>query len=82
MVRTQVQLTDEESRKVKRSAAKHNVSVAEYIRRSLDKALRSEIIPDEEEIRRRAIAAVGCGHSGLKDVSKRIDDYLVEAYLE
>lgn len=83
MVRTQIQLTDEESRKAKRLAAKHKVSVAELIRRSLDRTLREEVIPpDDEEIRRRAIAAVGAFRSGHNDVSERHDDYLVEAYLE
>jgi len=83
MVRTQIQLTDEESRKAKRLAAKYKVSVAELIRRSLDRTLREEVIPpDDEEIRRRAIAAIGSFHSGPNDVSERHDDYLVEAYLE
>jgi predicted NUDIX family phosphoesterase len=81
MVRTQIQLTDEESLKAKRLAAKNNVSVAELIRRSLDRTLREEVMPpDDKEIRKRAIAAVGAFRSDRTDVARRHDAYLSEAF--
>ena len=79
MVRTQVQLTEEQSRAVKSIAARRGVSVAEVIRESMEEAIRRQYVP-EEELRRRANEAVGCGHSGLGDLSARHDDYAVEAY--
>jgi antitoxin component of RelBE/YafQ-DinJ toxin-antitoxin module len=83
MVRTQIQLTNEESRRAKRLAARNRVSVSELIRRSLDRTLREEVIPpDDEEIRRRAIAAIGAFRSDKTDVARRHDDYLAEAYRE
>lgn len=83
MVRTQIQLTEEQSRRLKRLAAKHRVSVAEIIRRSVDRTLRSHVLPpDQDELRRRALAAIGCGHSGKRDISEKHDDYLAEIYAE
>ena len=80
MVRTQVQLTEKQSKQLKRLAAKKGVSVAEVIRKSVDETLRRENMPDEEELRRRAMALVGAFRSDKDDVSIRHDDYLAEAY--
>lgn len=80
MVRTQIQLTEKQSRRVKSKAASRGVSVAEYIRQALDKSLDDDVTPDREELMRRAVAACGSFHSGLTDVSARHDDYLAEAY--
>lgn len=77
MVRTQVQLTEKQVGELKAVAAKQKVAVAALIRMSVDKML-----ADDAEIRRRAIAAAGCCHSGVGDLSERHDDYLEEAYSE
>jgi plasmid stability protein len=82
MVRTQIQLTDEQARRVKAVAAREGISVSAVVRRSLDKALTGDRLPDDAEIRRRAIEAAGCFNSGLGDLSERHDDYLAEAYSE
>lgn len=79
MVRTQVQLTQEQAQALKRIAAKRGVSVAEIIRRAIDTVVTTEVLPpDREEIRRRALEAVGCFHSGLSDLSTRHADYWAE----
>jgi hypothetical protein len=80
MVRTQIQLTEEQSRRLKASAARQKISVAELIRRGVDLALGQESALSGEELVRRAIRAAGRFHSARSDVSRRHDDYLDEAY--
>ncbi len=80
MVRTQIQLTEEQSRSLKSLAARRGVPVAELIRQSVDSYIRSSIGVDDQERRRRAIDAVGKFRSGQTDVSADHDRYLAEAY--
>jgi hypothetical protein len=80
MVRTQIQLTEEQAAALKRVAAQENVSVAEIIRRSIDATLRSSPCPSQEERWRRAVSVSGLFHSGHTDIAERHDDYLAEAY--
>jgi hypothetical protein len=82
MVRTQIQLTDEQSRRLKAQAAEQRVSVAELIRRAVDRSLAEKALPDQTELRKRALAASGRFRSGTSDVSIRHDDYLAEIYAE
>jgi len=80
MIRTQIQLTEEQARALKALAAAHRVSVAELIRQSVDDLLRKTVSVDVAERRRRAIAAAGRFRSGQTDISAYHDDYLTEAY--
>jgi len=80
MIRTQIQLTEEQSQKLKALAASQNTSMAELIRQSVDALLAQVHKPDLAERRRRAIAAAGRFYSGKNDLSIRHDDYLEEAY--
>jgi hypothetical protein len=80
MIRTQIQLTEEQARTLKALAAVHRVSVAELIRQSVDDLLRKTAGVDTAERRRRAVAAAGRFRSGQNDISINHDDYLVEAY--
>jgi hypothetical protein len=82
MVRTQIQLTDEQSRALKSLAAQREVPVAELIRQSVDSFMRSSIGLDERERRRRAMAAAGKFRSSKSDVSISHDRYFTEAYAE
>ena len=79
MVRTQIQLTPEQARKLKRMAEKENKSVAELIRLSVDAMIRSNGIEDQDDLRRRAIAAAG-QLKGPTDLAANHDNYLSEAY--
>ncbi len=79
MVRTQIQLTEEQAAKLKKMAADRHVSLAELIRQGVDVVLRSGAVSEEEK-RERAIAAAGRFRSGKHDVSSRHDEYLAEAY--
>jgi 16S rRNA U516 pseudouridylate synthase RsuA-like enzyme len=80
MVRTQIQLTEEQSRRLKRVAARKGVSVAELIRRSIDTALVSDDLPDRDEIKSRARAVFGAFADTRSDVSENHDQYLSEAF--
>jgi len=82
MVRTQIQLTEQQARAVKAIAAAEGISVAEAIRRAIDGMTQSRSALDTEERRRRALRIVGKFRSGKRDVSKRHDAYLTEAYEE
>jgi diphthamide biosynthesis methyltransferase len=78
MIRTQIQITSEQARSLKRLAARQGKSVAEIIRASVDAALRSEGILDDAQQRRVALAAAG-KLNGPADLAERHDDYLADA---
>jgi ribosomal protein L13E len=80
MIRTQVQLTEEQARTLKMLAAERQTSVAELIRQSVDSFIARSIGVSADERRRRAIAAIGRFSSGRSDVSDQHDAYLAEAY--
>ena len=80
MVRTQIQLSEEQSRRLRASDARQGISVAELIRRGVDAVLDRESARSGEELARKAIQAAGRFHSSHSDVSRRHDDYLSEAY--
>ncbi len=79
MIRTQIQLTEDQVRELKRAAAAQGVSMAEVIRRCIDRGVAEEL-PDREASYRRAGALIGAfeDRRGAKDVSTRHDVYLAE----
>jgi hypothetical protein len=83
MIRTQIQLTEEQSARLHESARRSGVSVAQIIRVSVDDYLRREAAGLAGTPSRDAAASVaGMFHSGRGDVAARHDDYLDEAYAE
>lgn len=80
MIRTQIQLTKEQADRLKKVAAKRHLSVAKLIRQAVDALIRSNAAIEDEERRRRAIAAAGRFRSGVSDLSTTHDKYLSEAY--
>jgi post-segregation antitoxin (ccd killing protein) len=80
VIRTQVQLTEEQARQLRRLAAERGVSVAQLIRESVEALLERSAVSRDQELRRRAMAAAGRFRSGQGDIATRHDDYLVEAY--
>lgn len=81
MVRTQIQLTEEQARDLKKLAARKGISMAELIRRSVADTLKRESAEYEERWK-RALSVVGMFDSGLTDVSENHDKYLEEAYMD
>ena len=82
MVRTQIQLSEEQARTLKELAAKYETSMADLIRQAVDEWLRSVGAVDREELKLRAIAVAGRFHSGQADLSTDHDRYLAEAFAE
>jgi hypothetical protein len=80
MVRTQIQLTETQARSLKKVAMDKGTSVAEVIRRAVDNMVqRSPKVSSEERVR-RALEIVGKFRSGRRNVSRKHDEYLAEAY--
>lgn len=77
MVRTQIQLTDEQAQAVKRLAASKGVSMAEIIRQGLDRILTER---SDSKTRKQALEIAGRFRSGFKDVSREHDAHLAEDY--
>ena len=82
MVRTQIQLTEEQAKAVKKIARAPHLSVAELIRQAVDNLIKASTVIDVEERRKRAIDASGRFRSGLRDLSTEHDKYLEEAFSE
>ncbi|MFH1703713.1 MAG: ribbon-helix-helix protein, CopG family [Nitrospirota bacterium] len=82
MVRTQIQLTEEQAKAVKKIARARHLSVAELIRQAVDNLIKASTLIDVEERRKRAIDAAGRFRSGLRDLSTEHDKYLEEAFSE
>ena len=77
MIRTQIQITSEQARALKRLAAKEGKSVAELIRISVDNMLRGGGIKDQIDLRRRALEAAG-KFSGPENLAADHDNFLIE----
>lgn len=82
MLRTQIQLTEEQSQELKRLASERRTSVAELIRQAAEDFLRESSSLGRAERKERALAAAGRFRSGKKDLSTAHDDYLAEVYGE
>jgi hypothetical protein len=80
MVRTQIQLTEEQAIEVKRVARVRGVSMAEVIREAVDSVLKPGVRAPAEERRVRALGALGRFSSGRRDVSTNHDKYLGEIF--
>ncbi len=80
MYRTQIQLTETQMQALRKLASTKDKSMAELIRQAVDSLLEGSVAIDDDERRRRAIAAAGRFRSGLKDLSTKHDRYLNEAY--
>ena len=81
MVRTQIQLTEDQARHVKRVAAERGVSMATVIRQGVDLLLRSaETAVTDDERADRAVSAAGRFRSGGGDGAVDHDRHLREAY--
>jgi hypothetical protein len=78
MVRTQIQLTEQQARRLKRLAAAQGRSMADLIRSSVDALLARPDAHDDEVRRSRALRAVGRFRSGLRDLATEHDRHLAK----
>jgi len=81
MVRTQIQLTERQARRLRAEARERGLSLAEIIRRYVEKGLADET-PSRDALYDRAARVVGrfSDRRGARDVSSKHDHYLDEAY--
>ena len=81
MVRTQIQLTDDQHRKLKRIAAEEGLSISEIIRRSLDHVF-ARGGSSRQEAYARAAEVLGRFEDieGATDLSQHHDQYLEDGY--
>jgi len=81
VVRTQIQLTERQARRLRAEARDRGVSLAEIIRRCVEKGLADEA-PSRAALYDRAARVVGRfpDRRGARDISSRHDRYLDEAY--
>lgn len=79
MIRTQIQLTDEQASRVKRIARRRGVSMATVVRDAIDR-LEDGLETQQAQSWARFRAAVGAFHGGDGDVSDHHDELLAAAY--
>ncbi len=83
MVRTQIQLTPDQHRRLKKWAQQRGISLSEAIRRFVAEGLDAEqAAPTRDALVREAMTAVGAYRdtSGATDVAREHDRYLGDAY--
>ena len=80
MVRTQIQLEEEQARRLKLASNRMGVSVSELIRQGVDLVLARGGDATPTELAQRAAGVAGRFRSTLEDVSARHDDYLGPAF--
>ncbi len=79
MIRTQIQLTEDQAHALRRSAALKGVSMAAIIREAVDRA----VAEDDEDARwERAIRSFGAFTADASDIAEDHDRYLDAAYGE
>jgi Arc/MetJ-type ribon-helix-helix transcriptional regulator len=80
VVRTQIQLTEEQHRALRELARKQQTSMSELVRRAIDAMLGATSASDEAAAQQRALAVIGRFHGGTDDAAERHDAYLVDAF--
>ena len=79
MVRTQIQLTEEQVTQLKHMAIKTGGSMSQLIRSGVDNILRQRRGATDEQRRQRALAAMGSFHSGVGNLAEHHDEYFADS---
>ena len=80
MLRIQARLRSDQAEAVRRLAAGRGVPMAEIVRRSVDAFIADTEGRTEDDLRRRALSAVGSLSGGPRDLAGRHDEYAAEAF--
>jgi len=80
MIRTQIQLSEDQVEKLKELGAQRDVSMAELIRQAVDHWISTQGSLSRAERKRRALSAAGRFRSDVTDLSEAHDRHLAEAY--
>jgi len=78
MVRTQIQLTENQVRRLRDQARQEGRSMADLIRESVERYINVPTVVDVAESKRRAPEAVGRFRSGYSDIAVNHDRYLAK----
>jgi hypothetical protein len=79
MIRTQIQLTEEQARLLRECSRASHESIASIIRKAVDQFLMTRK-PDRYALYRQASTIVGKYKAGIHDISVDHDRYLEEAF--
>jgi metal-responsive CopG/Arc/MetJ family transcriptional regulator len=79
MIRTQVQFTEEQYKKLKEMSQSNHKSLSAIIRQAVDQLLLTRK-PDRSALYRHAGAVVGKYNADKTDIAVKHDQYLVEAF--
>ncbi len=82
MVRTQIQLTENQLDGLRRLSSQSGRSMSDLIREGVDAILAGRRQPSRQQRVERALRAAGRFRSGSRDVSRKHDRYLGEAFGE
>ena len=80
MIRTQIQLPDEQVAMLKKMAAARHQSMAEIIRQAVDFFAKTQHSERDQHRRKRAMSAAGQFRSGIKDLAVEHDSHLTEIF--
>ncbi|MBT9154703.1 MAG: hypothetical protein DDT39_01382 [Firmicutes bacterium] len=80
MLRTQIQLTEQQAGFLKARAAAEGISMAELIRKYIDNAQKAAPMTESPNRVQRAAAIVGQFRSGMGDLAENHDKYLAVDY--
>ena len=80
MVRTQIQITEEQAACLRKLSEARGASMAELVRQGIEYVIGQAGVVPVKELRARAAAAAGRFRSGRKDVARRHDRHLAEAF--
>jgi plasmid stability protein len=79
VIRTQIQLTEEQARALRKRAADEGRSMADLVRDGVDRLLVDRGVQDKEAAKRRSIDALGRFRSGMTDLGSAHDRHLGDA---
>jgi len=80
MIRTQIQLTEQQAAALKKLGPRINLSMAELIRQGIDLLLNSRAMISQKDRRQRALKVSGKFHSGHHDLSENHDVHLAKDF--
>jgi hypothetical protein len=80
MIRTQIQLTDEQARLLRELTAEEGRSVGDPVRDGVKPLLRAHRRIDREAPKRRSLEALGRFHSGVPDLGLAHDQQLDDPF--
>ena len=80
MIRTQIQLTEEQARRLREEARRERRSIADLVRESVTEYLAKRPGVSREELERRARSLAGSFRSGEADLAEHHDRHLDEAF--